>query len=111
MNQLNLLFADPPVSREIAEKSAAGFARRYQGRRGAMVVDVVASAARKYDRVELSIVPGFEQLVGGKGTLQDLATANPNLIKALGLRRNEPETMIEAAKGLIQFGSERNITG
>jgi hypothetical protein len=28
-----------------------------------MVVDVVASAARNYDRVEQSIVPGFERLV------------------------------------------------
>jgi hypothetical protein len=76
-----------------------------------MVVDVVASAARNYDRVEQAIVPGFERLAHNKPTLDALAKADPAQLKALGLRANEPNTMIEVAHGLIQFGSERNITG
>jgi hypothetical protein len=44
-------------------------------------------------------------------TLEALAKADPAQLKTLGLRANEPNTMIEVAKGLIQFGSERNITG
>ena len=66
-----------------------------------MVVDVVASAARNYDRVEQTIVPGFERLAHNKPTLEALAKADPAQLKTLGLRANEPNTMIEVAKGLI----------
>jgi hypothetical protein len=76
-----------------------------------MVVDVVASAARNYDRVEQAIVPGFERLAHNKPTLDALAKADPAQLKALGLRANEPNTMIAVAEGLIQFGSTQNITG
>ena len=105
------LIADSPVPLSLAQKLAATYASRYNNRRGAMVVDVVASAARNYDRVEQTIVPGFERLAHNKPTLEALAKADPAQLKALGLRANEPNTMIEVAKGLIQFGSERNITG
>jgi hypothetical protein len=105
------LLANPPVPLSLAQKLAATYASRYNNRRGAMVVDVVASAARNYDRVEQTIVPGFERLAHNKPTLEALAKTDPAQLKSLGLRANEPNTMIEVAKGLIQFGSERNITG
>ena len=105
------LLANPPVPVALATKLAATYASRYSNRRGAMVVDVVASAARNYDRVGQTIVPGFERLAHNKPTLEALAKADLAQLKSLGLRANEPNTMIEVAKGLIQFGSERNITG
>ena len=74
-----------------------------------MVVDVVASAARNYDRVEQAIVPGFERLAGNKPLLEALAKADPARLKSLGLRTNEPTTMIDVAQGLLRFGSERGI--
>ena len=46
------LLASPPISLDLATQIAATYANRYAHRRGAMVVDVVASAARNYDRVE-----------------------------------------------------------
>ena len=102
---------DAPVPLALATQLAAFYARRYNNRRGAMVVDVVASAARNYDRVEQTIVPGFERLAHNNPTLEALAKANPAQLKTLGLRANEPNTMIEVAKGFMRFGSERNITG
>ena len=102
---------DAPVPLALAQKLAATYARRYNNRRGAMVVDVVASAARNYDRVEQTIVPGFERLAHNKPTLESLAKSDSAQLKTLGLRANEPNTMIEVAKGLMRFGSERNITG
>ena len=102
---------DAPVPLALAQKLAATYARRYNNRRGAMVVDVVASAARNYDRVEQTIVPGFERLAHNKPTLESLAKSGSAQLKTLGLRANEPNTMIEVAKGLMRFGSERNITG
>jgi hypothetical protein len=108
---IEYLLSSPPVPLDLAQKLAATYASRYNNRRGAMVVDVVASAARNYDRVEQTIVPGFERLAHNNPTLEALAKADPAQLKRLGLRTNEPNTMIEVAKGLIQFGSERNITG
>jgi len=105
------LLASPPVPLALAKQLAATYASRYNNRRGAMVADVVASAARNYDRVEQIIVPGFERLAHDKPTLNALAQADPAQLKALGLRANEPNTMIEVAKGLIRFGSAQNITG
>ena len=110
MENVDSLLQNSPIGLSIAEKLAATYARRYDGRRGAMVVDVVASAARNYDRVEQSIVPGFERLAHNQPALEALATANPAQLKSLGLRANEPTTMIEVAQGLIRFGGERSIT-
>ena len=105
------LLTNSPVPLAFAKQLAATYASRYNNRRGAMVVDVVASAARNYDRVEQTIVPGFERFTHNKPTLEALAKTDPAQLKTLGLRANEPNTMIEVAKGLIQFGSERSITG
>lgn len=111
MEIIDSLLQNSPIGLSIAKKLAATYASRYNNRRGAMVVDVVASAARNYDRVEQSIVPGFERLIQNSPTLEALATADPAQLKTLGLRANEPTTMIEVAQGLIRFGSERSITG
>ena len=105
------LLATSPVPLDLATKLAEDYAHRYDKRRGSMVVDVVASAARDYDRVEGRIVPGFERLADGNPTLNALAAADPQALKALGLRSSEPQTMIEVARGLQKFGTERNIIG
>jgi putative SOS response-associated peptidase YedK len=55
-------------------------------------------------------MPGFERLAHNKPTLEALAKADPAQLKALGLRASEPNTMVEVAKGLIQFGSERTLS-
>jgi hypothetical protein len=108
---INSLLDNPPVELSIAKQLAEAYASRYSNRRGAMVVDVVASAARNYDRVETTIVPGFERLTHSKPTLGALAGVDPAQLKLLGLRPNEPQTMIEVAQGLQRFGAERNING
>jgi hypothetical protein len=104
------LLDSSPVPLNLAQDLAATYADRYHDRRGAMVVDVVASAARNYDRVEQTIVPGFERLAHNTPTLKALAEADASQLKSLGLRANEPNTMINVAKGLIRFGADHNIT-
>lgn len=99
-----------PISLDRARELAAGYAARYRGRRGSMVVDVVASAARNYDRVKGAIVPGFEAL-GGGSDLAALASADPAALKRLGLRAGEPATMVAVAQGLLRFGAEHGLEG
>ena len=53
----------PAVSVDLATKLAKQYYGRYAERRGSMVVDVVASAWRNYDRVENQIVRVFDKCV------------------------------------------------
>ncbi|MEY4942926.1 MAG: hypothetical protein RL254_1107, partial [Planctomycetota bacterium] len=76
---------------------------RYAKRRGSMVVDVVSSAWRNYDRVEQHIVPAFEKSVRTPD-LKSLAKATPNIP---GLRSGEAVAMKEAAAGLLRFAKEK----
>ena len=55
------LLSDPAVPVELATKLAKQYFGRYAQRRGSMVVDVVSSAWRNYDREEKQIVPAFEK--------------------------------------------------
>ena len=87
----------------LARKLAKQYFARYEARRGSMVVDVVASAWRNYDRVEKHIVPAFEKSVRTPN-LKTLAAAIP---KIPGLRRGEAAAMQAAAAGLLRFATER----
>ena len=87
----------------LARKLAKQYFARYESRRGSMVVDVVASAWRNYDRVEKHIVPAFEKSVRTPN-LKTLAAAIP---KIPGLRRGEAAAMQAAAAGLLRFAKER----
>ena len=55
------LLGNPAVPVELATKLAKQYYGRYAQRRGSMVVDVVSSAWRNYDREEKQIVPAFEK--------------------------------------------------
>ena len=79
------LLSDPAVPVSLARKLAKQYFARYEGRRGSMVVDVVSSAWRNYDRVEKHIVPAFEKSVRTPN-LRSLAAATPGIP---GLRRGE----------------------
>jgi hypothetical protein len=68
-----------------------------------MVVDVVSSAWRNYDRVEKHIVPAFEKSVRTPD-LKSLAKGIPNIP---GLRGGEAVAMQEAAAGLLRFAKEK----
>ena len=94
---------NPAVPVHLAEKLAKQYFSRYKGRRGSMVVDVVASAWRNYDRVEKQIVPAFEKSVRTP-SLKMLAQAIPNIP---GLRNGEAAAMQAAAAGLLRFAAEK----
>jgi hypothetical protein len=68
-----------------------------------MVVDVVSSAWRNYDRVEKHIVPAFEKSVRTPD-LKSLARQIPNIP---GLRGGEAVAMQAAAAGLLRFAKEK----
>ena len=97
------LLTYPAVSVDLATRLARQYFGRYKDRRGSMVVDVVSSAWRNYDRVEQHIVPAFEKSVRTPN-LTSLAKATP---KISGLRGGEAEAMQAAAVGLLRFAKER----
>ena len=97
------LLDNPAVPVELATKLAKQYYGRYAKRRGSMVVDVVSSAWRNYDRVEKHIVPAFEKSVRTPD-LKSLAKAIPNIP---GLRGGEAVAMQEAAAGLLRFAKEK----
>ena len=97
------LLSDPAVPVELATKLAKQYFGRYAQRRGSMVVDVVSSAWRNYDRVEKHIVPAFEKSVRTPD-LKSLAKGIPNIP---GLRGGEAVAMQEAAAGLLRFAKEK----
>jgi len=97
------LLTYPAVSVELATKLAKQYFGRYAQRRGSMVVDVVASAWRNYDRVEIQIVPAFEKSVRTPN-LKSLAKETPNIP---GLRGGEAATMQAVAAGLLRFAKEK----
>ena len=97
------LLSDPAVPVSLARKLAKQYFARYEGRRGSMVVDVVSSAWRNYDRVEKHIVPAFEKSVRTPN-LRSLAAATPGIP---GLRRGEAAAMQAAAAGMLRFARER----
>jgi hypothetical protein len=97
------LLDNPAVPVELATKLAKQYFGRYAKRRGSMVVGVVSSAWRNYDRVEKHIVPAFEKSVRTPD-LKSLAKGTPNIP---GLRGGEAVAMQEAAAGLLRFAKEK----
>jgi len=83
-----------------AEADALEYAGRYQGRRAAMVFDVVASRQRKYTQV---VQPKAERFAGTPQaeSLETLAAQGPG--DDYGLRTGEAETMRQVAAGLHAY--------
>lgn len=79
----------------------------YAGKRGAMVVDVVASRQRKYSTRVLKIVREWSASVPFP-TLKELA-ANPLDKELFGLREAESATITNVARGLLEFGIDFGI--
>lgn len=85
---------------------AANLGKMYEGRRGLMVVDVVASRQRRY---ETYVVPKLLPLYESQATdisLEALAATAPTW---LPIKTEEPETMREVARRLLEFGLERSL--
>jgi hypothetical protein len=88
------------------EVKAQEFGDIYRDRRGAMVVDVVASRQRNYLKVVLlKIVRDFEN--AQPSTLASLASNPPTYLK---LRNGEVQTMVNVAIELLAFGERSNLT-
>ena len=84
---------------DAARRDATGYAERYQGRRGAMVLDVVLSRQRRYSRVE-RLAEQFAA-TGPGSSLAALAADGPG--DGHPLRAGEAATMQAVAGGLVRF--------
>ena len=89
-----------------ARGQAAGYVARYQGRRAAMVFDVVASRQRRYEARVLRMVATFARTPAA-ASLRALAHEGPGL--GHGLRTGEGATMQAVATGLVRFSADRNL--
>jgi hypothetical protein len=90
-----------------AHEKAAGYGQRYVGKRGAMVVDVVASRVRTYSSRVHDIVDIWQE--GAKEPTLTWLAANPPDRARLGLMASEPETMRQVAENLGAFASGRGL--
>lgn len=86
--------------RDETERRALGLSNAYAHRRAAMVVDVVASAQRNYQRRVLPMVARFEDTPAA-ASLDVLAVEGPG--SNLGLRLREVETVRGVAAGLVTY--------
>lgn len=82
-------------------RAAEVYGEIYQGRRGAMVFDVVVSRQRKYQSVVLPRVEQWAATVDAP-SLASLAHMEVNA-KQFGLQRTEPVTMQAVASNLLSF--------
>jgi hypothetical protein len=89
----------------IAEDSKHG--DKYSGKRGAMVVDVLASRQRQYKSRVLKIVEDWSSRVP-YASLRDLVE-NPLDQAFFGLRKGESDSMTKVAAGLLRFGEDFEI--
>ncbi|WP_155289640.1 hypothetical protein ACN9MI_07815 [Rhodococcoides fascians] len=87
-----------------ARVEAAKYAEVYAGRRGSMVVDVVASRQRKYSGRVLKIVERWESAAPDTSlrTLADTGIDAPTY----GLQEAEADTIQAVAKNLARYGSD-----
>jgi len=99
MENLNSLIA---LHGDIASARARAFAKVYQGRRGAMVIDVIASRQRKYEQRVLGMVAAYE--TNHPSSLTHLAHEGWKDVP--GLRQGEAETMRSVAQGLLRYSQE-----
>jgi hypothetical protein len=91
------------VSKQMVEEEVQKIRGLYVGKRGLMVVDVVASRRRRYEsHVEKTILPAYlENAVDA--SLATLSTSPPDFLK---LRVGEAKTMQEVAAFVLSYGSE-----
>ncbi|HLR95839.1 MAG TPA: hypothetical protein VK053_15045 [Jiangellaceae bacterium] len=87
-----------------ARRAADAYARVYEGRRGAMVFDVVASRRRNYPKRVIPMVAWWEDVVP-EPTLSALAST-PLDAGDFGLMTAEPSTMRSVAQNLLDFAEE-----
>jgi hypothetical protein len=90
-----------------AKSRAEEYGEVYAGRRGAMVVDVVASRQRRYNERVLPDVARWEAGVE-EPTLKQLAGDQPGL-SLLRLPSKELETIVSVAQGFLRFADERGL--
>lgn len=93
---------------ESAQAAAADYANVYQGRRGAMVVDVVTSRRRKYDTRVLPLVARWESQASDS-SLRSLA-AEPLAAQDYGLTSTEPATIQTVAANLSKFATDQGAS-
>ena len=80
---------------------------KYSGKRGAMVVDVLASRQRQYTSRVVKIVDDWSSRVPSS-SLRDLVD-NPLDQALFGLRNGESDSMTKVAQGLLRFGEDFEI--
>lgn len=90
---------------ELKEK-AAGLGILYQGRRGLMVVDVIASRQRRY---ETYVVPKLLPMYESKATDLSLGSLARNQPYWLPLRHEEAKTMSAVAEKILSFGIAQQL--
>ena len=93
---------NPNLSRKAKE-----YGNIYRGKRGLMVVDVVASRQRRYDTY---VVPKILPLYESKARNLSLLSLSLKSPKWLPLRDGEADTMKSLAKALIDFGKSKKLT-
>jgi hypothetical protein len=103
VNQISEMLQQNP---EVIEK-ASNLAMIYANRRGTMVVDVVASRQRNYEkRVAINLIPFYES-TANDSSLQTLAAHAPTWMP---LRNGEADTMSQVAEQLLKYGLSHTIT-
>lgn len=91
-----------------AQSAAADYANVYEGRRGAMVVDVVASRQRKYKARVLPLVAKWESKVSDP-SLRSLAD-EPLATQDYGFKDTEPATIRTVAANLVKFATDLRVS-
>lgn len=91
-----------------ARGAAKVYANVYEGRRGAMVFDVVASRQRKYTTRVLPLVSKWEAAVSAP-TLSAMAST-PLIAKDYGLTSGEPTTMRTVAANLLELADDAGLS-
>ena|SRR5436190_4114179 len=91
---------------QAAQEQASEYGRRYEGRRGAMIVDVVASRRRQYETRVQRIVKLWQDFTVD-WSMDFLANNRPD-DRTLGLRTGEADTMAAVAQGLRRYAADHD---
>lgn len=91
-----------------ARDAARAYANVYEGRRGAMVFDVVASRQRKYMTRVRPLVTKWEGAVAAP-TLREMAST-PLKAEHYGLTSREPTTMRTVATNLLELAEDEGLS-
>jgi len=81
--------------------------KNYQDKRGAMIIDVVCSRRRNYEKRVIPMVNKWIEAVKNP-SLKTLSIEGAEFAE-LGLMANENGTLKNVAKGLLRFGEENEI--